>query len=64
VATQAAGLVQIDHVLVTHFHVDHFGGLADLARLMPVGTLHERYLASAPEAERSQPELASSTAAI
>jgi competence protein ComEC len=58
VATQAAGLARIDHVIVTHFHVDHFGGLSDLARLMPVGTLHERYLASAPEAERSQPELA------
>jgi competence protein ComEC len=57
VATQAAGLTRIDHVIVTHFHIDHFGGLADLARLMPVGTLHERHLASAPEAERAQPEL-------
>ena len=57
VATQAASLTRIDHVIVTHFHVDHFGGLADLARLMPVGTLHERHLASAPEAERAQPEL-------
>jgi beta-lactamase superfamily II metal-dependent hydrolase len=57
VATQAAGLSRIDHVIVTHFHRDHFGGLADLARLLPVGTLHERYLASAPEGERAQPEL-------
>ena len=57
VATQAAGLSRIDHVIVTHFHRDHFGGLADLARLMPVGTLHERHLASAPDGERAQPEL-------
>lgn len=57
VATQAAGLARIDHVVVTHFHMDHFGGLADLARLIPVGTLHERHLASAPERERTQPEL-------
>jgi beta-lactamase superfamily II metal-dependent hydrolase len=57
VATQAAGLTRIDHVIVTHFHIDHFGGLAELSRLMPVGTLHERYLASAPERERAQPEL-------
>ncbi len=57
VATQAAGLARIDHVIVTHFHRDHFGGLADLVRLMPVTTLHERYLASAPEGERTQPEL-------
>ena len=57
VATQVAGLTRIDHVVVTHFHIDHFGGLAELARLMPVGTLHERHLASAPDAERAQPEL-------
>ena len=57
VATQAAGLTRIDHVIVTHFHIDHFGGLASLARLMPIGTLHERYLASAPDAERAQPQL-------
>ncbi len=57
VATQAAGLTRIDHVIVTHFHIDHFGGLASLARLMPIGTLHEHYLASAPDAERAQPQL-------
>ena len=57
VATQAAGLTRIDHVIVTHFHIDHFGGLASLSRLMPIGTLHERYLASAPDAERAQPQL-------
>ena len=57
VATQVAGLARIDHVVVTHFHIDHFGGLAELSRLMPVGTLHERHLASAPEGERAQPEL-------
>ena len=54
VATQAAGLTRIDHVVVTHFHIDHFGGLASLSRLMPIGTLHERYLASAPESRRSR----------
>jgi competence protein ComEC len=57
VATTAAGLARIDHVIVTHFHRDHFGGLADLVRLMPVGTLHTRDLASAPEAERTQAPL-------
>jgi beta-lactamase superfamily II metal-dependent hydrolase len=57
VATEAAGLARIDHLLVTHFHRDHFGGMADLVRFMPVGSLYERDPASAPEAERAQPEL-------
>ncbi len=42
VATQIAGLKRIDHVVITHFHIDHFGGLADLAALMPIGTLHDK----------------------
>ena len=42
VATKLAGLQRIDHCVITHFHVDHFGGLADLAALMPIGTLHDK----------------------
>ena len=42
VVTEVAGLKRIDHVVITHFHVDHFGGLADLAGLLPVGTLHDK----------------------
>jgi beta-lactamase superfamily II metal-dependent hydrolase len=57
VAREAAGLRRIDHVVVTHFHRDHFGGVAELARLLPLGTLHERDLTGAPEAERTQPDL-------
>lgn len=58
VATEAAGLGRIDHLIVTHFHRDHFGGVAELARQIPVGVLHERDLETAPERERAQPELA------
>lgn len=42
VATEVAGLQRIDHVIITHFHSDHFGGLAELAALMPIGTLHDK----------------------
>lgn len=42
VATEIAGLQRIDHVVITHFHSDHFGGLADLAKIMPIGTLHDK----------------------
>lgn len=36
VATQVARLKKIDHYVTTHFHVDHFGGAAELAARMPV----------------------------
>ena len=37
-AAKSLGLSRIDYVLVTHYHVDHVGGVADLLALMPVGT--------------------------
>jgi competence protein ComEC len=41
-AAKAAGLTKIDHVLITHFHIDHFGGAAEVAAQIPFGTVHER----------------------
>src|SRR5262249_37879183 len=35
VATQQAGLKAIDHLIITHWHSDHFGGVERLAKLMP-----------------------------
>ncbi len=35
-ATKAAGLQQIDHLIITHWHGDHFGGLAALAAQIPI----------------------------
>jgi competence protein ComEC len=37
-AAQDAGITRIDFVLITHFHPDHDGGVAELAKLMPIGT--------------------------
>ncbi len=51
VAANVAGLKQIDHVIITHFHVDHFGGAAELAELIPVGALYDKGLPdTAPDA--------------
>lgn len=36
VATEVAGLKQIDHLITTHFHIDHFGGAAEVSQKMPV----------------------------
>jgi beta-lactamase superfamily II metal-dependent hydrolase len=35
-AIKDAGLQQIDHLIVTHWHGDHFGGLAELAAKIPI----------------------------
>lgn len=41
VATEVAGLKKIDHLITTHYHRDHFGGAADLAKLMPIGVVYD-----------------------
>ena len=41
VATKVAGLKKIDHLVTTHFHIDHFGGAADLSKLIPIGTVYD-----------------------
>ncbi len=41
-AARAEGLTRIDHVLITHFHTDHFGGAAEVAQQIPIGTLHDK----------------------
>jgi competence protein ComEC len=38
-AATEAGLKRIDHLITTHFHIDHFGGAAELAKLIPIGTV-------------------------
>lgn len=41
VATEVVRARQIDHLVVTHYHRDHFGGAADLAALIPIRTLYD-----------------------
>jgi len=36
VAREVAGLTQIDHCVITHWHRDHVGGVAPLAKLIPI----------------------------
>src|SRR5512145_2250021 len=35
-AAKDAGLTQIDHLITTHWHGDHYGGLAELASRIPI----------------------------
>jgi beta-lactamase superfamily II metal-dependent hydrolase len=41
VATEQAGLKAIDHMIMSHWHTDHYGGIAKLAKLMPVKNFYD-----------------------
>ncbi|HEX8531435.1 MAG TPA: MBL fold metallo-hydrolase [Cytophagales bacterium] len=41
-AATDAGLKQIDYLVTTHFHIDHYGGAAELARKMPVLNIYDK----------------------
>ena len=41
VAAEVAGLKKIDYLVTTHFHIDHFGGAAELAELIPIGVVYD-----------------------
>jgi beta-lactamase superfamily II metal-dependent hydrolase len=36
-AMRDAGITRIDHLLITHFHVDHVGGVPSLVKRVPIG---------------------------
>lgn len=37
-AARDAKVTKIDYLIVTHFHRDHFGGVSELAQLLPIAT--------------------------
>lgn len=53
-AAADANVSQIDYLLVTHFHEDHFGGVMELAQLMPIGTILDHGTASAESRSNSR----------
>jgi beta-lactamase superfamily II metal-dependent hydrolase len=40
-AAQKAGVSRIDHVVISHWHGDHVGGLAALSKLIPMGRFYD-----------------------
>ena len=47
-AMKAAGVTRIDHLIVTHYHTDHVGGVPPLLAKVPVGTIYDHGLMSPP----------------
>src|SRR5256885_7022617 len=44
VAREVAGLNQIDHCVITHWHRDHVGGVPSLAKLIPIKNYYDHGL--------------------
>lgn len=40
-AMKTAGISQIDHLVMTHYHTDHYGGIPELARRVKVGKFYD-----------------------
>ncbi len=53
-AAKAAGLTRIDYVLITHWHIDHFGGAAEVAQQLPFGTVFQRQMPEGDPDRRAQ----------
>ena len=53
-AARAAGVQKMDYFVLTHFHTDHFGGIPEVAQLLPVGVVYDKGLPAAdPDGNRS-----------
>jgi competence protein ComEC len=39
--TEVAGMKQIDHLIITHYHGDHYGGAATLVEQLPIRNLYD-----------------------
>ncbi|MEO5995156.1 MAG: MBL fold metallo-hydrolase [Chitinophagaceae bacterium] len=53
VASHVAGLKQIDHLVITHWHNDHFGGAALLAAKIPIIEVIDRGIADSLMADKN-----------
>ena len=42
--TEQAGLKQIDHLVVSHFHIDHYGAILRLSQMLPVLNFYDHGL--------------------
>jgi competence protein ComEC len=64
-AAKAAGVSRIDYLIITHYHVDHVGGVHDLMALMPIGTFIDHGPnRETPPADATPNQIATATATL
>ena len=51
-AAKAAGVTQIDHLVSTHYHVDHVGNVQALASMIPIKHFYDHGPTAEPEREQ------------
>jgi competence protein ComEC len=58
-AAKKLGLSRIDYLIITHYHMDHVGGVADLVKRMPVDTFidHGSNAEHLPPGVKDDPQL-------
>lgn len=56
-ACKKAGLKEITHLIITHWHSDHYGGAEPLARLIPIRHFHDRGIPESLAEDRNYPVL-------
>ena len=44
---RALGVERVDHLVITHYHGDHYGGAVELAKHLPIGRMYDHGVAPA-----------------
>ncbi len=55
-AMKQADITTIDHLITTHYHVDHFGGIPELAKLVKVKRFYDHGALPTPPENKDQPQ--------
>ena len=56
-AMQVAGINAIDHLIATHYHTDHYGGIPELAKLIPVKHFYDHGPMSSLAEDKNFPQM-------